>query len=228
MKATADMLGSRGYVVKAVASAEDGLEMLKAQDFDLVITDYSMPGLDGVDFINKIRKIKPNQKIIVVSGFPSQYAKRQAFKAGALYYIVKPFAVDLLLDIINEVINEVHDIIGSIQLTLEELIHLYALGERTLLLEIQSGGEVGQIYFRKGEIIHADTGKLRGEEAFYKILSYKTGVFITRTYRRMVSRTIDLCTNALILEGARLWDEKLRAFVSPNENERLGRVKRPT
>jgi CheY-like chemotaxis protein len=59
-------LGHRVYVAK---SGEQALELYRSQGFDIVITDYNMPKMDGVELIRKLRKSDPNARIILISGF---------------------------------------------------------------------------------------------------------------------------------------------------------------
>jgi two-component system, chemotaxis family, protein-glutamate methylesterase/glutaminase len=67
---------------------------------------------------------------------------------------------------------------GSVtNISLPDLIQLLCIGRSTCRMQIRAGKQNGMIYFRDGEIIHAETGDLGGEEAFYEILSWETGVF---------------------------------------------------
>jgi hypothetical protein len=61
--------------------------------------------------------------------------------------------------------------------SLPDVIQLLCIGRNTCRMAVRSGKNQGVIYFREGEIVHSQTGKLRGEEAFYAILSWELGVF---------------------------------------------------
>ncbi|HDR46233.1 MAG TPA: response regulator, partial [Geoalkalibacter subterraneus] len=62
-----DLLTPEGYAVRCVSGGEEALELLKREDFDLVISDLEMPGLDGVETSRRIKLFNPDQEVIVVS-----------------------------------------------------------------------------------------------------------------------------------------------------------------
>jgi CheY-like chemotaxis protein len=63
------LLEELGYSVQLASSAEEGLELFGASAFDVVITDYRMPGMNGVELIVRIRQADPDARIVLVSGF---------------------------------------------------------------------------------------------------------------------------------------------------------------
>jgi len=136
---------------------------------------------------------------MVVSGFPTQYAQIRAFKAGALYYVSKPYDIDFLVMMITEALEENMSSCGSMLISFEELIQLFVLGEKTVLLKIASDGKEGRIYFKKGVIIHAEYSNQVGIEAFSRILSMKMAVFKTESYKGTVRQTVDLDLRSLII-----------------------------
>jgi len=88
---------------KLVDIAKDGLEGLdkyKKESYDVVITDISMPKMDGLDMSLEIKKINKNQKIIIVSAYVDSESFLKSIKVGIDGYIVKPFDYDQ----INEVL----------------------------------------------------------------------------------------------------------------------------
>ncbi|MBN2378388.1 response regulator [candidate division WOR-3 bacterium] len=98
------MLASQGYVAEVANSGKKALSMLESKEYDLVITDLNMPGMDGLELIRKIRESLGNQRIIVVTGYPSQDSHSDAVKLGVLNYIVKPFVPDQFIEILNQAI----------------------------------------------------------------------------------------------------------------------------
>jgi CheY-like chemotaxis protein len=63
------LLEELGYRVQLAQNGEEGLKLYEASDFDVVVTDFRMPHMDGVELIGKIRKRNPNARIILLSGF---------------------------------------------------------------------------------------------------------------------------------------------------------------
>jgi CheY-like chemotaxis protein len=63
------LLEEVGYRVQIAANGEDGLKLFESSSFDVVVTDYRMPRMDGREVIQRIRQLKPNTRIILLSGF---------------------------------------------------------------------------------------------------------------------------------------------------------------
>jgi len=76
--------------ITAVGSAEEAFEIIKSNDFDVVVTDVRLPGKNGIQLIKDIRDIKPNIKAIIITAFPSVDLAVEAMKQGAVDYLVKP------------------------------------------------------------------------------------------------------------------------------------------
>jgi DNA-binding response OmpR family regulator len=79
-----------GYVVSEAASGEEALETLKAQMFDVVLTDIRMPGLDGVELLRRIKDEAPDAIVILMTGYASLGTAVEALRLGAHDYLIKP------------------------------------------------------------------------------------------------------------------------------------------
>lgn len=203
------ILRLRGYEAYGVNSPLFALQKLKDNDFDLVITDLVMPGIDGIELIRRIRKMKPDQRIIAVTGFPSPRTQGQAFKLGSLNYLAKPFTGSRLVEAVDDALSddEEEGLVGSVHLTSEELIQLYSFSQRSVTLQITNNGQSGYIYMEMGNPVHSVLNDLEGEEALYEILSWKTGIFVALPFCKTHRRTIHKCADAVLLEDAKRKDE---------------------
>jgi len=83
-----------GYDVDSASSANDALAKLAAREFDLVIADIRMPGMDGIDLLEKIKSEQLDTGVIVMTGYASVETAIRALKHGAFDYITKPFDPD--------------------------------------------------------------------------------------------------------------------------------------
>ena len=63
------LLEEVGYRVQIATNGEEGLKLFESSNFDVVVTDYRMPRMNGVELIERIRKLNPNARIILLSGF---------------------------------------------------------------------------------------------------------------------------------------------------------------
>jgi hypothetical protein len=79
----------------------------------------------------------------------------------------------------------------------------------TTVLVITRDGEKGTIYFNEGEVIHAECGEQKGEEAFYKILSWQDGEFVSKMGTISPIQTINYNWEHLLFEAMRRNDEKM-------------------
>ena len=93
----AQLLAAEGYEVEISSSGEDGLAKHAAQTFDLILLDLLMPGMGGIEALQKILKIDPYATVIIITAFASIESAISAMKLGAYDYIQKPFKNDALL-----------------------------------------------------------------------------------------------------------------------------------
>lgn len=73
------------------STAEEALEHLAHQPFDLIVTDKNLPGLSGLDLAQQARKLNPASKVILMTGYPSVVTAQQAAELGVIDYLLKPF-----------------------------------------------------------------------------------------------------------------------------------------
>ncbi len=91
------LLGSEGYRVFLAENAQQGLAALDREPVDLLLLDVALPDRNGLDLLREIRSKDPALPIILITAYGSIDMARQAFKAGALDYITKPWSNDELL-----------------------------------------------------------------------------------------------------------------------------------
>jgi DNA-binding NtrC family response regulator len=85
------VLKREGYDVTACKDGEAGLEALKRSDFDLVLTDLKMPGIDGMEVLRQVHASHPDVPVIMITGHATLDSAVEAMKAGAHHYLAKPF-----------------------------------------------------------------------------------------------------------------------------------------
>jgi DNA-binding NtrC family response regulator len=85
-----------GYEVETADSGEEALEKFKAGFFDVVITDLSMKGMDGLQLLRRLHELEPNTAVLMITAYGTQRIAVEAMKAGAEDYLPKPFDNDEL------------------------------------------------------------------------------------------------------------------------------------
>lgn len=100
---TCDLLADYALEVVPVASGEAGLEAFQSGDFDIVVTDVSLPAMSGVDFVREIKKLSPSVPVILASGYPLVLQEGQL--GSDVRSITKPFEPVQLDALIQELCN---------------------------------------------------------------------------------------------------------------------------
>ncbi len=88
--------------------AKDGLEaveFVEQKPFDLALLDIKMPRLNGLEALKQIRKIKPDLKVLFVTGYQSTDVAKEAIKLGANDYIIKPFSSQELKETVQKILT---------------------------------------------------------------------------------------------------------------------------
>ncbi len=99
------MLGKRGYRCRTAASGEEALAIMAAEDFDAVLTDMKMPGIDGLELLARIKAENPEQVVVGVTAFASLDTAISAMKAGAYDYLAKPFKEDEIVLVLEKALE---------------------------------------------------------------------------------------------------------------------------
>jgi DNA-binding NtrC family response regulator len=97
MKALCDSLGDEGYRVKGVTDPQAGLNEMRKGEFDLLLSDLMMPGMDGIQFLREALELDPNLLGIIMTGHGTVQTAVEAMKLGAFDYILKPFKLQTIL-----------------------------------------------------------------------------------------------------------------------------------
>lgn len=95
------VLTGRGYRARAVAAATEALELAAGGEFPIVLVDLKMPGMDGFELIRRLRERQADTLCVVVSAFATIESAVQTTKMGAFDFVVKPFAPDDLMAVVN-------------------------------------------------------------------------------------------------------------------------------
>jgi FixJ family two-component response regulator len=103
---TASLLRSMGYAAECFESAEQFLESSNICRFDCVISDIQMAGITGIDLVRILRSRQKKTSVILMTGRAEQSAVEQALISGAICVLKKPFAAELLLSCIEDVIHD--------------------------------------------------------------------------------------------------------------------------
>ncbi|MFP4452914.1 MAG: response regulator [Desulfobacterales bacterium] len=102
----AERLEIRGFMAEAATSGKQALELIENLDFDVAILDVKMPGMDGVQVMEKIRELHPDVPVILLTGYGSTDEGLQGVDKGAFDYLMKPLDIE-------ELISKIHEALAS-------------------------------------------------------------------------------------------------------------------
>ncbi|MBE9581162.1 MAG: response regulator [Proteobacteria bacterium] len=91
------LLTSRGYRVTAVSSGDSAIQALEKEDFDVVVLDLKMPGMDGITTLKEIKKLGLFTETLILTGHGSIDSAMEATKLGAYDYLPKPCEIGELV-----------------------------------------------------------------------------------------------------------------------------------
>jgi CheY-like chemotaxis protein len=100
------MLGRLGYRVSGVSSAREALDVFRADaaGFDLVVTDFNMPGLSGLEVAREVQRIRPVLPVVLTSGYISDELRARASLAGIRELIHKPNTAVELCEVVQRLL----------------------------------------------------------------------------------------------------------------------------
>lgn len=101
-----DILSFEGFEIEEAADGLEGLEMIKAKDYDCILCDVKMPKMDGLEVLDKVKELKPDIPFVVISGHGNIETAVDAVKKGAFDFIAKPPDLNRLLITIRNAMDK--------------------------------------------------------------------------------------------------------------------------
>ena len=207
-----------GQTVLTATSGKQAVEIFKSEKVDAIVCDLAMPEMNGREVSAAIRRVADDKGMvkppfIILSGHASPADEEETLAhPGIDRFLQKPITVPKLLEVISDEVQKAtghSSFSGRIEgIDLLEYLQLLILNARKLVLEIAPrDGNAGRIFVKKGEICHAECGRLEGEEALYECLTFKGGTFSSHAWRDPEKVTIKRPAQFLLIQAARRRDE---------------------
>ena len=95
------ILKIKDYDVQAFGDGESAITGLKKDVFDLAFVDYTLPGIDGIEVLRKIKEIDQNIEVVIVTAYASESSHANAITLGALEYLRKPFLMEEIYELVE-------------------------------------------------------------------------------------------------------------------------------
>ncbi len=166
-RAMARTLRMRGYEVTTAVEGQTALRLVEARQFDAIVSDISMPQLDGIHLLAEIRARDPHVQVILMTGDPSVETAVSALDYGALRYLLKPLDIDDLANSVDKAVkvsrmaraeSEAAALVGNGSTQTADIAGLQVAFDRML----------GSLWIAYQPIIDAAHGSLVGYEALLR------------------------------------------------------------
>jgi DNA-binding NtrC family response regulator len=95
-------LEKAGYEVEAFTQSSNAMRRVGEKEFDIVVTDLKMEGIDGMAFMTEVKKRSPRTEVIVITGFATMETAKESFQKGVFDFLAKPFKRGELLEIVKK------------------------------------------------------------------------------------------------------------------------------
>jgi CheY-like chemotaxis protein len=211
--------------ITAFQSATEALSHCLENPPDLLICDYRMPEMDGMQLIQKVKgKAGPDAvRFIVLAAKADIDEKLRPLAEQVEELVAKPFFVKDLADRAQKILDRIYlekmqkqvaaegVIRGRLsEMNIIDLLQSLELGQKTCSLTFTQGGENCRMYFQEGQIHHAESGGVTGDQAVYRVAGWTDGTFQIDFNGRSDQRTTTQSTQGLLMEALRLLDESKR------------------
>ena len=100
-----DTLSKTGYKVKTAMNGQDAIAQIENEPFEIVITDLKMPGMGGLELLQRVQKINPDICVLIITAYSTVESAVNAMKLGAYDYICKPFELEEMKVIIEKAVE---------------------------------------------------------------------------------------------------------------------------
>src|ERR1019366_10143511 len=91
-----------GFIVHSASDAERGLQLLNHEKIDLIATDFRLPGMSGLEFLQAAKRVNALLPVIIMTAYGTVESAVEAMKVGASDYVLKPFSLEELVLIIRK------------------------------------------------------------------------------------------------------------------------------
>jgi DNA-binding response OmpR family regulator len=209
-------LSNDGYQLKVVNTTGDAMNFLSDVRVDAIISESHLPDEDGLNFCRKVKTQSKFHDILfmVLTEDATSGLAARSLEAGADDFLQKPVDLELLSLKLSRALAKKgrgkaqQGVSGSLNdMSLTDLVQILSAGDKDVLITLEGGMRKGEIFIKQGEVIHAATTDVSGEDAFYQIMRWKDVNFSVVPCHEFPERTINMSLMSLLMEGARLMDE---------------------
>jgi len=110
------ILKREGYGVVSVNNGAKALDAMRKEEFDLILTDLKMEGVDGMEVLRMSRELQPHTEVVMITGYATINSAVQAMQEGAYHYVAKPYKIDEVRKIVKEALIKRNLLLENLEL----------------------------------------------------------------------------------------------------------------
>ncbi len=213
-------LKKAGFSVTTAIHGKDALDKVQISPPDLVLADTKMPEMDGFELCKVIKGDDRFKYIpfVFLTNQKSVEFKVKGLELGGDDYLTKPIYIKEIVTRVKMILAKAEKeriekketkagFAGSLSdMGVVDLVQTFEIGRKTGTIKLE-GDRVGVIFFKDGKVIDAELGRLKGENAFYRMLNTFEGKFEVSFLPVERAERIEVSTQGLLMEGMRRLDE---------------------
>jgi len=218
-------LSEDAWEVLVAPDAAHGLGLIHEHKIDLLVIDVRMPVMDGLQFLALLHRNYPNLLKVALTGNVTENYRAACLSNGAELFLEKPTSQDgwkNLYSTLKELVRlqPEEGFRGVLRrVGLQDVLQMECLARGSSVLEISTSDTRGSVFVQDGQIVHAQVGKLAGEEAFNHLMALAGGNFNLKPFSEPPARTISGSWEFLLMEAARIRDETKMMALDPSAVE---------
>ena len=213
------------WEILVAADAAHGLGLIHEHKIDLLVIDVRMPVMDGLQFLALLHRNYPSLLKVALTGNATESYRAACLSNGAELFLEKPIRPEGwkgLYSTLKELVRlqPEEGFRGVLRrVGLQDVLQMECLARSSSVLEISTSQARGSVFIQEGQIIHAQVGKLAGEEAFNHLMALAGGNFNLKPFSEPPARTISGSWEFLLMEAARKRDEAQETSLDPSAVE---------
>ena len=188
--------------MQGVLTGAEAIRILWADEQQLVIGDMQLPDADGFDLLQWIRTYCPQTRMIMLATANAPGARLRALENGAVGYLEKPVDLHLLKVEVRRLLQQTGFTASLASFDLLDVIQIVNMSRKSIALVVHTGmEEQGMLGFQSGELIWAEYGTLRSEEAFFALAAHKNGMVTQQPWDDRIAPNVRQPLSRLIMQA---------------------------
>ena len=204
------------FQILSADTVRQAVEEMTNRAVGLAISKHNeSEGINGLELLREIREAALPVRTLLLADPSLESDRNTALGLGCASYLVKPVQEEKLCDLAFSMLQPNQGFAGRVVgMRLEDIVQMFCYRRDSTLLTVFHNGSTGTIYVHNGGIVHSRCGSVVGVDAFYEILEWDSGEFLSQVIFDVPEQTIFLEWQSLLMEGIRQKDE-IRHALSP-------------